>query len=75
MLQSEATLTDERKESIGRFELEQHQLAVGDVHHDLPPSSCATYDTAARKPVDLFHGHFKKYESGVGAKIKATGPA
>jgi hypothetical protein len=39
MLQSEATLIDERKESIGTFKLEQHQLTVGDVHHDLPPSS------------------------------------
>jgi ATP-dependent phosphoenolpyruvate carboxykinase len=75
MLQSEATLIDERKESIGTFKLEQHQLTVGDVHHDLPPSSCAAYDTAAKKLVDLFRGNFKKYESGVGAESKAAGPA
>ena len=50
MLQSQATLIDERKESMGTFNLEQHQLTVGDVHHNLPPSSL--YEHAIRYEKD-----------------------
>src|SRR5215204_714118 len=50
MLQSQATLIDEPKESIDTFNLEQHQLTVGDVHHNLPPSSL--YEHAIRYEKD-----------------------
>jgi phosphoenolpyruvate carboxykinase (ATP) len=50
MLQSQATLIDERKESMGTFNLEQHQLTVGEVHHNLPPSSL--YEHAIRYEKD-----------------------
>ena len=50
MLQSEATLIDERKASMGTFNLEQHQLTVGEVHRNLPPSSL--YEHAIRYEKD-----------------------
>lgn len=33
----EATLSDQQKESMGMFNLEGHQLTVGDVPHNLRP--------------------------------------
>jgi phosphoenolpyruvate carboxykinase (ATP) len=35
----------------------------------------SAYDAAARKLADLFRHNFKTYEAGVGAEIKAAGPA
>ena len=97
MLQSEATQIDERQESIGTFTLEQHQLTVGDVHHNLPPNSLYEHAIRYEKDSSIAENgalvayscvktglsskdkrvvkHSKKYESGVGAEIKAAGPA
>ena len=49
MSQSGATLL-ERKESMSTFTLEQHQLTVGEVHRNLPPSSL--YEHAIRYEKD-----------------------
>ena len=54
MSKGEAALLDQREErndvSMVMFNLEQHQLTVGEVHHNLPPSSL--YEHAIRYEKD-----------------------
>jgi phosphoenolpyruvate carboxykinase (ATP) len=50
MSKSGTTLLDERKEPLGTFNLDQHQLTVGDIHHNLPPS--VLYEHAIRYEKD-----------------------
>ena len=49
MLQSQDTLIGGRKRTMGTFNLEQHQLTVGEVHHNLPPTRCISMRFATKK--------------------------
>ena len=63
MLQSKATPIDAGTESAGTFNLEQHQLTVGEIHHNLPPSSL--YEHAIRHEKDS-----SKYAELLAARMK-----
>jgi hypothetical protein len=61
MSKSAATLLDKPKEPMGTFNLDEYQLTVGDIPHNLPSSS--------------LYEHAIRYEAGVSSEIKAASPA